>query len=164
MWKLIFSSATNRGTGFNREPLEGEFSVDRDKTLCGFFSVNPNRYQYVNGALSEYPGWEAEQAAEQTAAAIEGQKKAISSERYRIETSGVDYNGMTILTDRESQQILDSAIEKIRRGLVPALNWKCANGWMIIDESNIAEIEILVLSHVQSAFAWEKAEIEKLEV
>ena len=160
MWRLIFSNATNRGVDCFREPGAGEFAVDRPPAECAGFDVTPGRYQYIYGVFSEYPGWEAEQ----TAAAIEEQKKTISAERYRIETSGVEYNGITILTDRESQQILDSAIEKIRRGLVPSLTWKCANGWMVIDNTNIAEIEILVLSHVQGAFAWEKTEIEKLEV
>ena len=89
-------------------------------------------------------------------------KEQLAAERYEREIAGIDYNGMIIKTDRESQQILDSLAEKIRRGLVAQINWKCANGWMVLDSTNIDEIEAIVLGHVQAAFAWEKQQTDAL--
>lgn len=53
MWKLIFSILTNRGVDFNREPKEGEFSIDRHPSECAWFNVCPERYQYADGVFSE---------------------------------------------------------------------------------------------------------------
>lgn len=93
----------------------------------------------------------------------EQQRAAIAAQRYAIETGGVMFGEYQIPTDRESQQILDSAIEKIRRGLVPSISWKCGNGkWLTLDSDNIVAVEVAVLSHVQGAFAREKAELERL--
>lgn len=88
-------------------------------------------------------------------------KKAdIARQRWEKETSGVEHDGMIFPTDRESCQILDSAMEKIRRGLIPVIDWKCANGWYQLNAENIDALEVKVLTHVQSAFMWEKQQTE----
>jgi len=61
MWKLIFDNVTKRGTGCHRDPQDGEFSVDQDKSLCAFFDVTPGRYKYVGGVFSEVSTWATEQ-------------------------------------------------------------------------------------------------------
>lgn len=55
MWKLIFDSITLRGIGCNREPMEGEFAIERQPSDCAWFNVYPERYQYVDGVFSEVP-------------------------------------------------------------------------------------------------------------
>jgi hypothetical protein len=164
MWKLIFSNVTKRGTGCNREPQDGEFAIDRHPSECAWFNAEPERYQYVDGVFSEVEGWQEEEAAKAAEREIVKQKDAIAAQRYAIETGGVvePVSGKTILTDRESQQILDSTIEKIRRGLVPSIRWKCKDGWLTLNVNNINDIEILCLTHVQTAFAWEEAEQVRL--
>jgi hypothetical protein len=163
-WKCIFDSQTLVGTGCNREPLQGETAVEIDATLCGWLNTTPGRYKLVNNIPVERQEWAAEQAAIEAEKAREAAIAAISAQRYSIETGGVMFGEYQLLTDRESQQILDSAIEKVRRGLVESIVWKCGNGkWLTIDDTNADVIEGLVLQHVQSAFAWEKAELEKLE-
>ena len=48
-------------------------------------------------------------------------------------------------------------MEKIRRGLVEAIEWKCGDGsYLVLDSSNISEIELIVLNHIQGSFAKEK--------
>jgi hypothetical protein len=94
----------------------------------------------------------------------EKKKVEISAQRYTMETSGIQYNGVTISTDRESAQILDSVIEKIRRGVVPSIEWKCPEGYITLTAANIDAIELAVLTHIQSAFSWEKAEVAKLDI
>jgi hypothetical protein len=105
-------------------------------------------------------GWTVEPRPDTAEEANEKAKAAIAAQRFALETGGIvdPVSGRTILTDRESQQILDSTIEKIRRGLVQTIRWKCADGWLTLTEDNIDAIEILVLTHVQTAFAWEEAE------
>lgn len=84
-------------------------------------------------------------------------KQSNAAARYAKEISGVDYNGHLILTDREDINILNSAMEKIRRGLVDDIDWKCGDGsYLVLNSSNIAEIELIVLTHIQGSFAKEK--------
>jgi hypothetical protein len=100
--------------------------------------------------------------AEKAAQMLQEQKDAIAAQRYAMETAGIEYQGMTILTDRESVQILDSTCEKIRRGLVASIDWKCKDGYLTLTEENIDALEIAILTHVQTAFAWEKAQLESI--
>ena len=53
MWKLIFDNATKRGTGCNREPLEGEFSKDLQPSECAWFNVQPERYWWNGLGIEE---------------------------------------------------------------------------------------------------------------
>lgn len=62
MWKLVFSSATNRGVGFNREPGVDEYSIDLEPSKCGWFASHPSRYQYDGSDMTEFPGWRDEEA------------------------------------------------------------------------------------------------------
>lgn len=159
MSRFIFTTATGRGSGWNREPRGDEFCVEIDRSVCPTFPSEYRRFQYVDGTLGEYSGWTAEEAEKEKARQLDD----IAAQRYAIETGGAMFGEYQILTDRESQQILDSAIEKIRRGLAPSISWKCGNGkWLTLDTDNIAAVELTVLSHVQGAFAWEKAELERL--
>jgi hypothetical protein len=163
MWKCIFDSTTNRGVAFNRAAGDGEFQVEMQPSECAWFASTPERYQYVDGVFSEYPGWEQEQAEKEAAAELQYQKDAIAKQRYEMETSGLSYEGLTVPTDRESVQILDSTCEKIRRGLVSSIDWKCKDGYLTLTAENIDALEIAILTHVQTAFGWEKLQLEALE-
>lgn len=104
------------------------------------------------------PSWEYKEGLCQPIIISLEQKKALNaSARYAKEISGVDYNGHLILTEREDINILHSAMEKIRRGLINEIEWKCGDGsYLVLNSSNIDEIEILVLTHIQGSFAKEK--------
>lgn len=160
MWKIVYNLATGICTAVNsRDPETEEGVIYLNPALCAWVNVSPNRYKVVDGALAERPEWAEEEAAKAAAAETQAKKDAIAAERFRRETAGVEYDGMVFKTDRESQQILDSTIEKIRRGLVPGIRWKCENGWYALSLANIDAIEITVLTHVQGSFAWEEAEL-----
>jgi hypothetical protein len=55
MWKLIFNTKTNKGTGCNREPGVGEFSRDLQPSECAWFNVYPERYQWNGTGIEERP-------------------------------------------------------------------------------------------------------------
>ncbi len=124
------------------------------------FDRNPQRISEIGVPIP--PGWTTEPRPDTPGEAIAKQKDAIAAQRYAMETAGIEYQGMTILTDRESVQILDSTCEKIRRGLVPSVDWKCVDGYLTLTSSNIDALEIAILTHVQTAFAWEKAQLESI--
>lgn len=80
-----------------------------------------------------------------------------ASARYKHETNGIYYNEYFLLTEREDINILNSAMEKIRRGFVESIEWKCGNRlYLMLTGLNIDEIEILILMHIQGSFAKEK--------
>lgn len=87
-----------------------------------------------------------------------------ASKRYAKETSGVYYNEYFLLTEREDVNIMNATMEKIRRGLVDSIEWKCGNGiYLSLNNSNISEIELLILTHIQTSFGVEKVYNEAIE-
>lgn len=82
--------------------------------------------------------------------------KYLASERFNTETSGIPIGNATILTDRESQSQLNSALSSLREGFVTGVKWKAANGtWVNIVLSDVLQISTLVSQHVQKCFARE---------
>lgn len=96
---------------------------------------------------------------------LKADKKAENaSKRYIKETSGVYYNEYFLLTEREDVNIMNATMEKIRRGLVPSISWKCGDGSYIdLTIDNILNIELAILTHIQTSFATEKAYNEAIE-
>lgn len=104
---LIFSLSDNRGTGFDREPGEGEYMHRWEQDAAMFFFETPQRYEWTGTELIEFPGWESEQAATALAAAQEQMTAAIIAEEDRrswlpIEHpngSGVFYKSTIAITE-----------------------------------------------------------------
>lgn len=64
MWRLIFKNETNRGSGIDRDPGTDEFDKWLQKEQSAWFRENPERYIWSGTGISEYSGWEVEQAQE----------------------------------------------------------------------------------------------------
>ena len=96
---------------------------------------------------------------------LKEQKKAENAaKRYIKETNGLYYNEYFLLTKREDVNIMNATMEKIRRGLVDSIEWKCGNGiYLSLNNSNISEIELLILTHIQTSFGVEKVYNEAIE-
>lgn len=101
MWKLIFNSTTNRGVSANREPLIGEFAVDRDPVQCAWFMSEPSRYQYVNGVFSEVSA--SIRAAEKKERDIAEMRQRIKAERDSRTSGGVRMDTFWYPSDGESR-------------------------------------------------------------
>ena len=94
----------------------------------------------------------------------ESRKAESAQKRYEKETAGVTVNGRLFLTAREDVRILESAMDKIRRGLVSEVSWKCGDGVFIqLRADNIDNIETAMLVHIQTAFVKEAEYIIAIE-
>ena len=94
----------------------------------------------------------------------EAKKAESAAARYAAETSGATVNGRLFLTTREDVRILESAMDKIRRGLVEEVAWKCGDGKFIrLGANNIDSIEAAILTHIQGCFDKEALIAEAIE-
>lgn len=83
--------------------------------------------------------------------------------RFKVEVSGIDLNGMTIKTDRESQSQINNTFSSMKNGLVETTDWKTKDGWIIIGQDELEPIARAVAIHVKKCFGTEKIVSEKLE-
>ncbi len=54
-WQCNFKTATNIGSSCNCPPKEDEWQKTIDKTLCGWFNVYPEGYQWNGTGIEERP-------------------------------------------------------------------------------------------------------------
>lgn len=83
----------------------------------------------------------------------------LATYRLKKETGGITVSGAQILTDRETQGILDAASRKAEKNLETpgwGIQWKAANGWVLLSAAQIVAIGDLVFNHVQKCFATER--------
>jgi hypothetical protein len=84
--------------------------------------------------------------------AKEAKKAEIASARYDAETGGLEVNGVTIDTSRDSQALLIGAVIQALQDPEYTLNWKTTNGWVTLDATTIIAIGTAVRQHVQACF------------
>lgn len=83
---------------------------------------------------------------------------ALAEVRWRSETGGPELpDGSRILTTRESQAQLSSAMQMIQAGMMTGpIDWKLASGWQQLDTEQLVVLATAVLAHVRDCFAAEK--------
>ena len=103
---------------------------------------------------------------EEQAIKIEELRKKILSElasyRWEKEVNGIIVNGLEILTDRESQAQLASAVMVITQRFANTINWKGRNGWITLYPDQIIAISRFVSQFVQGCFNIEKYHSEQI--
>ena len=109
MWKCIFNSTTQRGTGCNREPLEGEFAKNIHPSQCAWFNMTPGRY-FWDGELKERPEWAAEVSLETRKKKLEADLLAIDKEVQEADKQPFDYAGDKYYPDTEFIQGIFSVL------------------------------------------------------
>lgn len=81
----------------------------------------------------------------------------IAAWRYDQEVGGVNFGGMRIRTDRESQATITSAYISLSQGLATSIDFKAEGGkWITLALAQIAPIAQAVVAHVQACFTAEK--------
>ena len=108
--------------------------------------------------LADYNAWRDALAAD----ARRDTLAALADYRYQVETGGIEIDGQTILTDRESQAQLSSAYQSLTMPFVDSIDWKAADGWITVTEAELRPIAEAVAKHVQGSFTAERRAAESL--
>lgn len=91
-------------------------------------------------------------------------KAYAAAKRFNLETGGVIFNGMSIATDRATQNKLAQAVLSFQAGaLSGTIDWKGPTGWIAVDQTTITAIASAVAAHVQKAFSTERAISEAID-
>lgn len=122
--------------------------------------VNGIEVEMTPEEISEMEAWRTP-----TLGQVKESRKAESAQkRYEKEIAGVTVKGRLFLSTREDVRILESAMDKIRRGLVSSVHWKCGDGYFTtLDSSMIDSIEVAILTHIQATFDKEATYIGIIE-
>jgi hypothetical protein len=87
----------------------------------------------------------------------------IAAARYTEETSGVEVNGATVKTDRESQALITGAALAATQDPTYTCNWKTEQGFVTLTAEQIIAVAQAVRAHVQAAFDKEAAKMALIE-
>jgi len=85
-------------------------------------------------------------------AAKERKRSEIAAARWEAETAGIDVNGFTVRTDRESQALITGAALKAMQDSTYSCRWKTESGFVELTAPQILAIADAVRAHVQSCF------------
>ncbi len=85
-------------------------------------------------------------------AARERKRSEIAAARYEAETAGIDVNGFTVRTDRESQSLITGAALKAMQDEKYSCRWKTESGFVELTALQISAVADAVRTHVQACF------------
>lgn len=85
-------------------------------------------------------------------AAKSAKRAEIAAARWEAETAGIDVNGFTVRTDRESQALITGAALKAMQDSEYSCRWKGVGGFIELTAPQILAIADAVRAHVQSCF------------
>lgn len=85
-------------------------------------------------------------------AAKERKRSEIAVARWEAETAGIDVNGFTVRTDRESQSLITGAALQAIVDYDYECRWKTSDGFVHLSAEQIKHIAQLVRLHVQGCF------------
>lgn len=88
-------------------------------------------------------------------------QQQLAVHRFAFETAGIEVNGASIKTDRESQSLICNAFVSLTSDLVPDVDFKAVSDWLLIDKALIKPVARAVAAHSRGCFKGEKA-VEKL--
>lgn len=105
-------------------------------------------------AIATYPvlDYSPDEVAGILESAKERKRSEIAAARFDAETAGIDVNGFTVRTDRESQALITGAALQAIVDYDYECRWKTSEGFVHLSAEQIKYIAQLVRSHVQSCF------------
>ena len=71
-------------------------------------------------------------------------------------------DGTEILTDRQTQATITSALVRVQRKPAELIDWKGGNGWIKLNKEAVEAIADAVGDHVQACFSAEKVKLDEL--
>lgn len=104
-------------------------------------------------------------AAEVEAKARAAKYDALGKRRWQVEVGGITLGGgMSIITTRESQAQISSAVSGLAGGLITApIDWKLSSGWQSLSAVEIQAVASAVSAHVKGCFAAERVVSEQMD-
>jgi hypothetical protein len=154
--KAIFKDGSAICHDFNRDAIAGEYEVEIDPSLLSV-GANPALYQNNNGVFEPRPL--AEREAFEAEEALKAEKIRIAAERYAMECADLLHDGRVWRMGREDRELMFQAYYAITSGAVPSQRWKCKDGYYDMTPANIGALYAAVMNQVQTAFAWEEAQL-----
>ena len=82
-------------------------------------------------------------------------KKNLAERRYNYEVGGVEFAGLTVKTDRESQFAVNGAYTQAKSDPDTVMPWKGENGFALLDAGLLISLGDTVYAHVQKSFLYE---------
>lgn len=79
-------------------------------------------------------------------------KQDATDARFKKEIAGVDVNGMSIPTDRQSQSLITGTRLKSDNDNSRSFNWKGSNGWITLDRTAVVALSDAVFDYVEGCF------------
>ena len=90
--------------------------------------------------------------------------KKLSKLRKKVESSGVDYNGILLKTDEGSIAKITSTVMALQSGMMKSIDWKGHNGWISgVDYEQMIDIAATVSMHIEKAYSTENKIASKIE-
>ena len=109
--------------------------------------------EYVREKMGTFPIAIYEPPPPPTLDELKAAKRAeIAAARWEAETAGIDVNGFTVRTDRESQALITGAALQAFVDPDYTCRWKTETGFIELDSLQIKGIAQAVRAHVQSCF------------
>lgn len=135
-------------------------AIESDKPICEPWQNIDLRYENgPDGYLHQK--WTVTESSEQK---IAWARQDIADKRWQIESSGVDFDGVTIPTDRMSQTILTSMNLRVDRNPDYTTSFKVASGqYLTVGRDEIIAMGDAVFAHVDAAFQRERELNEQLD-
>lgn len=94
--------------------------------------------------------------------AIEAKVQELAAYRYDRETSGIVINGMNVDTSRASQSLITGAKQLADVDQGTPVDFKGANGWVVLDSTTISAIAVSVGRYVRGCFSAEKTHYDNI--
>ncbi len=77
---------------------------------------------------------------------------ALAAHRYQVETAGITFSGMTVLTDDRSKLMINGALAAAQRDQNFTTKWKTQAGFVTLNAAQIIAVADAVAAHVSSCF------------
>ena len=152
MWKIALDNA---GAVIGFYPPDYQGSYPREDTLVEATEEEKERVYRLMPAYYDTNNhtFKRLMPPEPTLDELKAQKKAeIASARYEREIAGVEVNGITIDTGRDSQALITGAAVAAVLDDDYSLNWKTEAGFVHLTAPEIIAVAQAVRAHVQACF------------
>jgi hypothetical protein len=80
---------------------------------------------------------------------------SLAEYRFAFEVGGLQHDGLTVRTDRESQSQLNIAYSTLLNGLIPDTDWKAVDTWQRVNLEQLEPIAKAVAAHTRGCFRGE---------